>query len=550
MIKKTIPLLLLLATPLNSQAFNSHYYSISSLTDSTTIIKEKEFEKERLYSCNYNSRSCEIISEIPITETDTPVEVIEDESKNKKEQSLRALGYNHIGYSPKGNFDTAFLPAQKNNGRRVYYIKNNKTNKGHFKREAISYWDSVNEVSSIMKFTPDESHMFYISDKVGVISMYVINPKLIKRNNWEGVKISTKAWRHDYFSVIDNNTVLYTGNTKKNPYVWNLWSYNIAKKTNTLISSNISYASKPLIQGKYIIYSKQHNSGFVPVLFNKETNKEEYFNLPGIKYGKNVDNQSIITIGNLKGVLLKPNNEKKTPQNLLIWLHGGPSRQTSYGMHPFNSYAGYDNILEAIRQNDTLVLKLDYHGSFGFDRKLETNLQYKVGVQDMDDLRLTIDFMKKNHDIRKVYIMGNSYGGYMASKAAVTFPEKLAGVIPIAGVSDWESLLERLHTSIFNIHFGGVPQRKNKVLYKMANIVQYVSKIKDTPMLIIHGEDDRTIPFWQTRLLTDTLDKAGKKYELLSYLGEDHVFKKRENYVGMCKHIITFIGKDNVDYCK
>ncbi len=66
---------------------------------------------------------------------------------------------------------------------------------------------------------------------------------------------------------------------------------------------------------------------------------------------------------------MNPNNyDLNKPYTLLIWLHGGPYRQTSYGYHPFHSYGIYDSILELLRKDNTNIPK-DASLTFLFETK-------------------------------------------------------------------------------------------------------------------------------------------------------------------------------------
>ena len=65
---------------------------------------------------------------------------------------------------------------------------------------------------------------------------------------------------------------------------------------------------------------------------------------------------------------------------------------------------------------------------------------------------------------------------------------------------------------------------KNSVEYKTAwaaSPINYVSK-DDAPVLLVHGDADRTVPFHQSELMEAALKNAGVPVKLIRIEGADH----------------------------
>jgi dipeptidyl aminopeptidase/acylaminoacyl peptidase len=154
----------------------------------------------------------------------------------------------------------------------------------------------------------------------------------------------------------------------------------------------------------------------------------------------------------------------------------------------------------------------------------------------------TVRFAKNNYKINDVYLAGNSYGGYMALRTIVEYPETFKGVFSLNGVTDWESLMVKMETSIFNTEFNGLPNTENRGLYDQASIINKINNLGNQRIEIIQGEADRTIPLWQATLLTDKLREASKNVNLVTYKGEDHVFKEKKNIGDICVRMFGLIG--------
>ena len=52
-----------------------------------------------------------------------------------------------------------------------------------------------------------------------------------------------------------------------------------------------------------------------------------------------------------------------------------------------------------------------------------------------------------------------------------------------------------------------------------------------SPVLLIHGDDDRNVPFSETKWLVEKLDAMGVDYELLVFPDDVHGFLLHENWV-------------------
>jgi dipeptidyl aminopeptidase/acylaminoacyl peptidase len=116
-------------------------------------------------------------------------------------------------------------------------------------------------------------------------------------------------------------------------------------------------------------------------------------------------------------------------------------------------------------------------------------------------------------------MVGASYGGYAALVASFKTPDRLRCAVSFAGVSDLNDMAIRL----WNLDLGeltiarlpdGPARRQNSPL-------QQVDKI-NVPLLLVHGDVDRTVMIEQSRQLVDALEIAGKPYRYIEQTNGDH----------------------------
>lgn len=227
-----------------------------------------------------------------------------------------------------------------------------------------------------------------------------------------------------------------------------------------------------------------------------------------------------------------------------MWLHGGPYRQIAKEYHSYPSYAVYDWILDQLASQGAIVLKVDYRGSYGYGNNVAYDVVNNVGKQDVADVYDSVNTIKKKLKFKgKVYLMGNSFGGYLAPRTLVAHPKEFSGAIAINGVFEWRTLLNYLKTSLFNTHFNGLYNPNETEIYNKASITDMVKRLSpQQKIVIIHGMADKTINPDQSYTFYELLKSAGKNTKLVSIPEEDHIFLKPSSIETICKVSSEIVG--------
>lgn len=540
-------IIIILASTRTAMALDIQYGSIRDYKNSSVLIEYYGLGKKTNYICNILNSKC-----IPTKKMNLGIKNNISTAINpsiiKEMEDKKA---NRLTISKSGGWIAYYIKADGKNNERTYTIKNIKDNKNYTTSSSVTYWDLVNEQMKVFEFSPDEKTLIYLDDKDGFASIYKVNLDSLQNEKIESIKIRSEALNISDFIYTDPDNLYYVGNSKENPYKWSLYHMDLRTEKESVIESYVSYLDRIIKINNSLIFNRLQSKGYGPEVYNLKTKKINTFKIPNIGTKINTKNEQYIKIDDMNAVVMTPSvyNPKKT-YKALIWLHGGPLRQASYIYHPYHSYGIYDSMLKLLQKNNVIVLKLDYRGSLGSGRNYSEKIKGSVGSGDIEDVMKTVSYLKNNYNVGDIYLSGNSYGGYMSLKALVEHPETFKGVFSMNGVTDWESLLKAMKTSIFNTEFGGAPSTINQDLYNQASIINKIGNLGNQRIEIIQGGSDRTIPPWQSVLLYKKLKEAGKNVNLVTYSKEDHVFKEKKNIGDICSRLLKSVGIKNTKECK
>lgn len=519
------------------------YENIIRINADNAILQVRGLENKQYFSCSISTLLCSDLSNLPSSEASSTSNPAPKTSvkfpANSMFQKISSTG--HFGFYTNTN------TVKKT---RTIGVVDGQSKKQYSITSSLNFWNLLEQQPRVSRFAPDDSTLAYIDDRSGSMSLYIVPLASLSQKSLSVNKITTDSSVGD-FMYADSNTILYVANSKTDPYNWVLYSYDIAKKSKKILAQNLAYDSILYKSGDSIIFTQLTPLGTRPVVLTNYINGElKVFNISAqTPVNTNTITYTYKKIAGINTVLMQNSIPTKSSHPLIIWLHGGPYRQSSFQRHTYISYGVYDWVLEeAVNSGDAYVLKIDYPGSYGSGRAFTENIKSGVGTKDINAVMNVIkEFTKNNKNTDGVYVVGNSYGGYMAGKMLTSYPE-INGGLSINGVTDWKALLLFYKNSIFNTFFGGLPSTKNKTLFTNASIINNVNKIKN-PLYIVQGEADSTIPKSQAILLKNALDKAKKKSALILIPNENHVFIKDESINTICKTLFQMVNLDATNSC-
>jgi dipeptidyl aminopeptidase/acylaminoacyl peptidase len=224
----------------------------------------------------------------------------------------------------------------------------------------------------------------------------------------------------------------------------------------------------------------------------------------------------------------------------MIFFHGGSRRQMLLGWH----YMEYYNHAYAMNQylagRGYVVLAVNYRSGIGYGRNFREALNYgATGASEFNDVLGAGLYLKARTDVdpQRIGLWGGSYGGYLTALGLSRASDLFAVGVDFHGVHDWNNVI-RNFVSAYDPAKDVTAARIAFESSPMASVSTWRS-----PVLLIHGDDDRNVPFHETVILAEALRKQKVPFEQLIFPDEIHGFLTHKRWVEAYHASARFIDK-------
>ncbi len=239
----------------------------------------------------------------------------------------------------------------------------------------------------------------------------------------------------------------------------------------------------------------------------------------------------------IEAVLTMPRhrlNQKNLP--LIVLPHGGPSARDSEGWDWWTQY---------LAELGYVVIQPNYRGSSGYGTAFARKGAGEWGLKMQDDLNDAVTHLAKEGiaDPRRACMVGASYGGYAAMRAAQRDGKLYRCAISYAGVSDLAAL-RRYDSQFLNGRTIGDWLRSQAPDFQTVSPRFHAADFS-TPILLMHGKVDKRVPVAQSRTLAAELKKAGKPYRYVEQPLGDHFFSRGEDRLQFLQEMTAFLKEHN-----
>ena len=179
------------------------------------------------------------------------------------------------------------------------------------------------------------------------------------------------------------------------------------------------------------------------------------------------------------------------------------------------------------------VVMIDYHGSPGYGQAFTDSISKDWGGKPLVDLKKGLAAAESQYnwlDGNKACALGASYGGFMMNWIEGNWSDGFRCIVNHDGVFDQRMMYYSTEELWFAEWENGGTYFEHPETYEKFNPAAFVSKWQ-TPMLIVHGEQDFRIPYSQGIGAFTALQRRGIESKLLVFPDENHWVLKPNNSV-------------------
>ncbi|HET7037291.1 MAG TPA: S9 family peptidase [Thermomicrobiaceae bacterium] len=214
-------------------------------------------------------------------------------------------------------------------------------------------------------------------------------------------------------------------------------------------------------------------------------------------------------------LLRPPDFDASKRYPMVLEIHGGP-----HGMYG----SGFFHEMQLLAARGYVVLFSNPRGSTGAGQEFVAAAMGDWGGVDYRDLMAVVDAALEREpaiDPARLGVTGGSYGGYMTNWI-VTQTERFKAAVTMRSTVNRHNLVgtSDLVWSYAESEFGGNVYEQPE-LYHARSPLSYIRNV-NTPLLIMHSENDYRCPIEQAEQLFTALRLQGKEAEFVRFPNESH----------------------------
>ena len=211
----------------------------------------------------------------------------------------------------------------------------------------------------------------------------------------------------------------------------------------------------------------------------------------------------------------------------IVFVHGGPARQMLLGYHYMQFYHWAYGINQWLANQGYVVMSINFRSGVGYGRSFRNAPNTGgSGNAEYQDVLAGGKYLQTRADVdpNRIGIWGLSYGGVLTSQALARNSDIFKAGVDLAGVHLWGSSLDPDAVSFKSSTIGAIDGWKS-------------------PVLLVHGDDDRNVAFQQTTGLVQLLRHRDVYFELIVFPDDTHESMLHSRWMYTLGRMETFFRK-------
>jgi dipeptidyl aminopeptidase/acylaminoacyl peptidase len=224
----------------------------------------------------------------------------------------------------------------------------------------------------------------------------------------------------------------------------------------------------------------------------------------------------------------------------VIFFHGGSRRQMLLGWHYFYYYRNAYALNQYLASRGYVVLSVNYRSGIAYGMEFREALHYGAqGASEFNDVLGAGLYLRGRPEVdpKRIGLWGGSYGGFLTAMGLARASDLFAAGVDLHGVHDWNIEIQNWVPT-----YDPATQGEAAKLAYQSSPIAYVKDWR-SPVLLIHGDDDRNVQFSQTVQLAAALRTQGVEVEQLIFPDDIHDFLTHAHWVAAYEAAAAFFAR-------
>jgi len=213
---------------------------------------------------------------------------------------------------------------------------------------------------------------------------------------------------------------------------------------------------------------------------------------------------------------------------MLLGFHHRGYYHNAYALNQYLASRGY------------VVLSVNYRSGIGYGKEFRNAEDYGGrGASEYNDVAGAGTWLaaRPETDPERIGLWGGSYGGYLTGLGLARASDLFAAGVDLHGVHDWNVVIRNFVPSY--------DPEEREVFARTAFESSPLAAVDGwrSPVLLIHGDDDRNVPFSESVNLAEALRARGVEVESLVFPDEVHGFLLHRNWLAAYRTAVDFLDR-------
>jgi dipeptidyl aminopeptidase/acylaminoacyl peptidase len=234
-------------------------------------------------------------------------------------------------------------------------------------------------------------------------------------------------------------------------------------------------------------------------------------------------------------LFLPANMKAGEKRKAVVFMHGGSRRQMLLGWHYRPYYTNAYALNQLLANQGYVVMSINYRSGTGYGLNFREAINYgSGGASEYHDVEGAGLYLRGRPDVdpKHIGLWGGSYGGYLTAMGLARGSDLFSAGVDFHGVHDWSMRMRAT---------GRASEEAMRTAFESSPLASV--RTWRSPVLLIHGDDDRNVDFAQTVELAAALRRQGVEFEQLILPDEIHGFLRHASWLRAYRASLDFLKR-------